>query len=62
MNKKVILVTGCGGFVGFHVSNYLAKLNYKVVGLDNLNNYYSVKIKKDRIKILKKIKILLFIN
>ncbi len=54
MNKKVILVTGCGGFVGFHVSNYLAKLNYKVVGLDNLNNYYSVKIKKDRIKILKK--------
>ena len=54
MKRKIILVSGCGGFVGFHVSNYLAKLNYKIVGIDNLNNYYSVKLKKDRIQILKK--------
>ena len=50
-----ILVTGCAGFIGFHLSKALCE-NPKntIIGLDNLNNYYSPKIKKDRLKILNK--------
>lgn len=52
-----IIVTGCAGFVGFHLVKYLGnnKQN-KILGLDNLNNYYDNKIKKDRLLILKKTK------
>ena len=49
-----ILVTGCAGFIGFHTCKKLIEKNHKDVGIDNLNNYYSVKLKKDRIKFLKK--------
>ena len=38
--KKIILVTGSAGFIGFHVSKLLLKNNYNVIGVDNLNNYY----------------------
>ena len=48
-----ILITGCAGFIGFHLSNKLLKnKKYKVFGIDNINNYYDVNLKKDRIKIL----------
>ena len=50
------LVTGSAGFIGFHLSKLLLEQNKKVVGIDNLNNYYDVKLKKDRIKILRKFK------
>ena len=46
-NMKIILVTGAAGFIGFHVSKDLLKRNFKVIGLDNMNNYYSVKLKKN---------------
>jgi UDP-glucuronate 4-epimerase len=48
------LVTGSAGFIGFHISKMILE-NFKksiVIGIDNLNNYYSVKLKKKRIKIL----------
>jgi UDP-glucuronate 4-epimerase len=48
----MILVTGCAGFIGFHVSSHILK-NKKVFGLDNLNNYYDVNLKKARLNILK---------
>ena len=32
-----ILITGCAGFIGFHLSNELCKQGYNVVGIDNLN-------------------------
>jgi UDP-glucuronate 4-epimerase len=51
---KNILVTGSAGFIGFHYSKYLIKKNFKVVGIDNINNYYDKKIKYDRLRILKK--------
>ena len=53
MSEK-ILVTGSAGFIGFHFSKFLLEKRFKVIGIDNLNNYYNNKIKKDRIKILKK--------
>ena len=49
-----ILITGCAGFIGFHISKVLLKQNKKIFGIDNLNNYYDVKLKKERLKILKK--------
>ena len=50
-----ILVTGCAGFIGFHLTKKLGEFKkYKVYGIDNLNTYYDLKLKKDRLKILKK--------
>jgi len=48
-----ILVTGAAGFIGFHTCLSL-QTKHKVYGLDNLNNYYDVNLKKSRLKILKK--------
>ena len=45
INKK-ILVTGCAGFIGFHFANKLLSLSFVVIGIDNINNYYSIKLKK----------------
>lgn len=47
-----ILVTGAAGFIGFHLTIYLLKRGDEVVGFDNLNNYYEVKLKQDRLAIL----------
>lgn len=49
-----ILVTGSAGFIGFHVSRFLLERGNEVVGLDNFNNYYDVKIKEDRNAVLEK--------
>ena len=45
-NKKNILVTGCAGFIGMHLCKKLLEKGYKVIGLDNLNDYYDVSLKK----------------
>ena len=47
-----ILVTGAAGFIGFHYSKKLLAAGYRVVGLDNLNPYYDVQLKYDRLEIL----------
>ncbi len=49
-----ILVTGAAGFIGFHLANKLGGLGYRVVGLDNMNDYYDVNLKRSRLEILKK--------
>ena len=50
-----ILITGAAGFIGFNLSNYLLyKSNVKIIGIDSLNSYYSIKLKKDRIKEISK--------
>ena len=53
---KKIIITGAAGFIGFHLSKKLLLKKYEILGIDNLNSYYSVKLKKDRLKILKKLK------
>lgn len=56
-NKGNVLVTGCSGFIGSHLTRELTKRNYNVVGIDNLNNIlYSSSLKINRLKKLKKLK------
>ena len=50
MNK--ILVTGVAGFIGFHLTKRLLNLGKTIVGIDNLNDYYDVSLKRDRLKLL----------
>jgi UDP-glucuronate 4-epimerase len=49
-----ILLTGCAGFIGYHLSKKLLKNNNYVLGIDNLDPYYDLKLKNHRIKDLKK--------
>ena len=47
-----ILITGSAGFIGFHLAKKLLEnKKYKIFGLDNLNNYYSVNLKKNRLNL-----------
>jgi UDP-glucuronate 4-epimerase len=49
---KTVLVTGAAGFIGSFVSARLAGMGYKVIGCDNFNDYYTPKLKHDRVKAL----------
>ncbi len=49
-----ILVTGCAGFIGSHTCEYLLKRGDKVMGIDNLNDYYSVERKMQNLEVLNK--------
>ena len=53
-----ILVTGCAGFIGYNIAEKILKKNSKInlVGIDEINNYYSIKLKNLRLKNLKKFK------
>ena len=44
--SKTYLVTGAAGFIGFHLSKRLLSEGCTVIGLDNLNDYYDVNLKK----------------
>ena len=50
-----ILITGCAGFLGYHLCQKILKAdkNSKIIGIDNLNNYYSVSYKKKRLSFFK---------
>lgn len=51
---QTYLVTGSAGFIGFHLSKRLLEDGVRVVGLDNLNDYYEVSLKEDRLALLEK--------
>jgi UDP-glucuronate 4-epimerase len=57
----MFLITGCAGFIGFHLSRFYLLKGFDVVGVDNLNNYYNKNIKKNRLNILRKYKNFKFI-
>tara|TARA_Y100000590_G_scaffold183477_1_gene209079 strand:- start:1702 stop:2739 length:1038 start_codon:yes stop_codon:yes gene_type:complete len=56
MKYKNVLITGAAGFIGFHMANFLLSKRFNVIGIDNFDKYYDVKIKKKRIKVLYKYK------
>ena len=51
-----ILVTGCAGFIGYHLAKHWLDRGFSVYGLDNLNDYYDVTLKNDRLELLVKYK------
>lgn len=55
MSSQKVLVTGAAGFIGFHLTQKLTRLGYYVIGIDNLNDYYDVNLKKSRLEILQKL-------
>ena len=50
---ETVLITGGAGFIGYHLSRLLLSEGYEVVGLDNMNDYYDVSLKEDRVKALR---------
>tara|TARA_B100000035_G_scaffold308677_1_gene313722 strand:- start:409 stop:1374 length:966 start_codon:yes stop_codon:yes gene_type:complete len=59
-----ILITGVAGFIGFNLAKFFLEKNkkIKIVGIDNLDNYYSVRLKKDRVKNINKFRNFKFIK
>jgi UDP-glucuronate 4-epimerase len=49
MDKEKLLITGTAGFIGFHLASKLLKLNYEIIGIDNINDYYDVNLKYSRL-------------
>lgn len=58
--NHAILVTGAAGFIGFHLSRKLLEKGNRVIGVDNLNPYYDVTLKKARLDLLKPFKNFVF--
>jgi len=50
--SKVYLVTGAAGFIGFHLARRLLALGCTVIAVDNLNDYYEVSLKEERLRLL----------
>lgn len=59
---KCILITGAAGFIGFHITRSLLDRGDQVIGLDNLNDYYDVALKEDRLKQLERYENFTFIK
>ncbi|MFV0208665.1 NAD-dependent epimerase/dehydratase family protein [Empedobacter falsenii] len=47
---KTVFITGVAGFIGYHLAEKLIEKNIKVVGIDNISDYYTVQLKYDRLK------------
>ena len=52
INNKKILITGAAGFIGFSIIKRLLNYNCTIIGIDNLNDYYDVKLKQKRLNLL----------
>ncbi|MAJ05757.1 MAG: nucleotide sugar epimerase [Crocinitomicaceae bacterium] len=58
--SKIILITGAAGFIGSRTAQILLDQKYKTVAIDNLNDYYDIRIKKFRLSLLKQDKNFIF--
>ncbi len=47
---KKVIVTGCAGFIGSYLSKALSENSFEVFGIDNVNDYYDINLKKDRLE------------
>jgi UDP-glucuronate 4-epimerase len=56
LDKNVILVTGCAGFIGSHVCEFMLKKGFYVYGIDNMHDNYDVLLKEQNVQILEKYK------
>lgn len=56
------MVTGAAGFIGFHLTKKLIERGYRVTGIDNLNDYYDVNLKRSRLALLKAIPGFVFVK
>ncbi len=52
-SSNKIIITGAAGFIGFHLTKKLLSLGHQILGIDNLNNYYDINLKLNRLKKLK---------
>lgn len=52
VDQKTTLVTGAAGFIGFHLAYSMLESGYPVVGFDNIDAYYDVRLKRDRLSVL----------
>lgn len=58
--SKIFLITGAAGFIGSRTAQILLEQKYKIVAIDNLNDYYDIRIKKFRLSLLKQDKNFIF--
>ena len=56
IKKEKILVTGCSGFIGMHLCKNLLEDEHEILGIDNINDYYDVNLKRSRLALLTKFK------
>ena len=61
-HTKTYLITGAAGFIGFHLSKQLLEKGAKVIGIDNMNDYYEVSLKENRLAILKEYEAFSFVK
>ncbi|MEO7426610.1 MAG: NAD-dependent epimerase [Fibrobacteria bacterium] len=55
MSQETLLITGAAGFIGFHLAKLCLDRGHRVIGLDNLNDYYDPKLKLARVELLRKL-------
>ena len=52
--NKTYLITGAAGFIGYHLSKRLIEAGARVIGFDNMNDYYDVSLKEERLRLINK--------
>jgi UDP-glucuronate 4-epimerase len=64
VNGETIIITGMAGFIGYHLAKELARKfpDSKIIGIDNLNDYYSIQLKYDRLQHLKRYENIIFLE
>ena len=62
INNQTYFITGAAGFIGFYLSKHLLEAGGTVIGLDNMNDYYEVSLKEERLRMLSRFDNFIFIK